>query len=374
MLILALDTTLAACSVALYDSDNEEVRGHECVRMQKGHAEALAGMAEQVASKAGVGFGQLDRIAVTTGPGTFTGVRIGLAMARGLGVALNIPVVGVSTLQAIAANVDDNPDQLPIAVVMDARREAVYVQMFSPLGEPLSDPHCMELDGISEQLPDDSMIVIGSGVDFVACERPNWQRSQASELPDARLIARIARELMPEDTLPVPLYLRPADAKPQESQIRLARLPVTISAVDRSHAGILASMHSECFPAGWREQDIADMLASPGVSALIAAQSGDSEPAGFILLRQAADETEIITMCVRPHVRRRGIAAQMLEQAVKQLGTLGSTKLFLGVQIDNTTAQSLYTSAGFVETARRKDYYKLEDGSSADAVIMALAF
>src|SRR6187399_2853183 len=92
MLILALDTSMAACSVCVYDADKSLVIGANQQFMERGQAEALAPMVQDTMTMAGVGFSDLSRIAVTTGPGTFTGVRIGLAMARGLGVALNIPI------------------------------------------------------------------------------------------------------------------------------------------------------------------------------------------------------------------------------------------------------------------------------------------
>ena len=104
MKLLCLDTAMAACSVGVYDATGERLLASAYVPMERGHAEALAPMVEQVMREAGLGFGDLGRIAVTVGPGTFTGVRIGLAMARGLGLALGIPVCGIDTLTAIACN------------------------------------------------------------------------------------------------------------------------------------------------------------------------------------------------------------------------------------------------------------------------------
>ncbi len=99
MMILGLDTALSACSAAVVDSATGQCPARRLEKMDVGHAEALPGMVREVVQSAGLGFAGIDRIAVTTGPGTFTGVRIGLAFARGLGLALGWPVVGVSTLQ-----------------------------------------------------------------------------------------------------------------------------------------------------------------------------------------------------------------------------------------------------------------------------------
>lgn len=374
MLILALDTTLAACSAAVLDSSDDRVLGHIHEPMQQGHAERLADMAGEVARNAGVSFEQLDRVAVTTGPGTFTGVRIGLAMARGMGQALNVPVVGVPTLQAIAANVDDNADQLPIGVVMDARRNAVYTQTFSPAFEPLSEPQCVLLTELMLQLTDGDRILVGSGVGLIADRPANWRLSNASALPDAAIVARLAAVLPDDAPPPTPLYLRPADAKPQAALIRHARMDVTVSPTDAGFAAVLAAIHGECFPSGWQADDLSQMLDTPGMTSLIAVP-GDShdEPAGFILFRQAADEAEIITLCVRPNVRRRGIAAQLLGPAIEQMKSAGATKMFLEVRADNVAAKALYSSKGFAEAGTRRDYYTLADGTKADATIMALS-
>jgi len=375
MLILAVDTTLAACSAAIYDSGATAVLAHLHEPMRQGHAERLAGMMREVAAKAGIGFHQLDRIAVTTGPGTFTGVRIGLAMVRGIGRALDTPVVGISTLQAIAANVEDNLGELPITAIMDARRNAVFTQTFSHQCEPLSEPECIALPDVVDHLPVDARIVVGSGVELVGEAPPHWLQSAASILPNACVVARLSQGLAINGPPPVPLYLRPVDAKPQTALIKLAPLAVAAMPADAAHAPVLAIIHGECFAKGWNDQDLSQMLASPGMSALIAmSEEGASEPTGFILMRQAADEAEIITLCVRPHLRRRGVAAQLLGAAVKQVKSGGAAKVFLEVRADNVAAKSLYTSFGFADAGLRSDYYTLEDGSRADAVIMSQEF
>lgn len=373
MLILALDTTLMACSAAIFDSAANSVCAYQSQPMERDHAEAVAGMIEHTASDAGIGLDELERIAVTTGPGTFTGVRIGLAMARGLGAALDIPVVGVSTLAALVANIDDNPDRHPIAVVMDARRNAAYMQIFSAAGEPHGDAKCIAVDQLTEFLPTKPLILTGSGSDLVADNSRLWTRTTGPHIPNAESVARIASELAPEESPPVPLYLRAADAKPQSTSIKLARQSVVITQVGPAFTSVLASIHGECFPAGWSEKEIACLMSSPGVEAHCAATTANGdEPTGFIMLRRAADEAEIITLCVRPSMRRRGAASQLLEGAIPQLKSAGISNLFLEVQAENKAAWALYANAGFTETGRRAGYYKLADGSTADAIIMGL--
>jgi tRNA threonylcarbamoyl adenosine modification protein YeaZ len=99
--ILAVDTALGACSAAVLEGD--VVRSHRFVAMERGHAEALAPMVEEVMRESGLAFADLDRLAVTTGPGTFTGQRVGIAFMRGLRIALKKPLAGITTLDAMAA-------------------------------------------------------------------------------------------------------------------------------------------------------------------------------------------------------------------------------------------------------------------------------
>ena len=108
MLILCIDTSLAACSACVYDSTQNKILAEERELMERGHAEALPPMVARVMAAAGIQYRDLNRIAVTTGPGTFTGIRIGLSFARALGLSLNIKVVGVDTPTALRfANVND---------------------------------------------------------------------------------------------------------------------------------------------------------------------------------------------------------------------------------------------------------------------------
>src|ERR1700726_2102111 len=125
MKILAVDTALGACSVALLDG--ERVAAHRFTAMERGHAEALAPMVEEVMS--GHDFASLERLAVTTGPGTFTGQRVGLAFMRGLKVALGIPLAGVTTLAAMAAQARAECGTARAIALHDARRDEVYAEI-----------------------------------------------------------------------------------------------------------------------------------------------------------------------------------------------------------------------------------------------------
>src|SRR5512137_2110353 len=145
MRVLAIDTAFEACSVAILDTDRPDVRVHESVPMQRGHAEALMPLIARVLDRAQLDFVVLDRIAVTTGPGSFTGLRVGIAAARGIALATGKPAVGLSTLAAFAAPFIAADDTLPVVVAIDARHDHVYLQVFGPGGHSLVTPRMVTL-------------------------------------------------------------------------------------------------------------------------------------------------------------------------------------------------------------------------------------
>src|ERR1700729_504278 len=140
MLILAIDTALDACAAGVLDTDAGKLIAQQSEAMKRGHAEALMPLIARVIKQAGIGFAALDRIAVTTGPGSFTGLRVGLSAARGIALAANKPVVGVTTLTAYAAPVVSQNAEQPVISAIDARHDHVYLQVVSGNGSALVRP------------------------------------------------------------------------------------------------------------------------------------------------------------------------------------------------------------------------------------------
>ena len=207
MKLLAVDTALGACSVAVLDG--EKVLAHRFEEMARGHAEALAPMVEQTMQQAGIAFAALERLAVTTGPGTFTGQRVGLAFMRGLKVALHKPLVGVTTLEVMAA-ATGTPKA---AAIHDAKREEAYLLLWDQ-GEAVLPPAVMPfaeaLDRIRAFGP---CALAGTGAPAAyQALGPDFGLSDIRQ-PDALWLARLARLRVPSDTPPAPLYLRAPDAK-----------------------------------------------------------------------------------------------------------------------------------------------------------------
>lgn len=206
--LLAVDTALGACSAALVEDGR--VLAHRWVAMDRGHAEALAPMVEGIMT--GHAFASLGRLAVTTGPGTFTGQRVGLAFMRALKVALNIPLVGVTTLAAMAAQAKAQTGAKRAIALHDARREEVYIEIEDVLAPSVvSFADAIErLRGLCGAFP---VALAGTAASRVCEALANDFLLSDVRQPDALWVAHLAAEAEATDTAPRPLYLRAPDAK-----------------------------------------------------------------------------------------------------------------------------------------------------------------
>lgn len=218
MRVLVIDTALGACTVGVFDG--ARALAERCEPMAKGHSERLGGMARDVMADAGVGFDTLDRIGVTVGPGSFTGLRVGLAFAQGLGEALDRPVVGISALAALAWTKDAGEGAT--AAIIDARRGQVYVQTFRD-GVPLTGPEAVGVEAMRDRMASDAAgldwRLVGSGAplfvrDPKATEPISPGASDPIVYPSAAGLAALTVLADPAEAPPSPLYLRAPDATP----------------------------------------------------------------------------------------------------------------------------------------------------------------
>lgn len=208
MKILAADTALGACSVAVLDS--EKILAHRFVLMDRGHAEALAPMVDETMREAGLSFAGLDRLAVTTGPGTFTGQRVGLAFMRGLRVALKKPLTGVTTLAVMSAQAMSETEFTRAAAIHDAKRDEFYVETMPGYGPAvLHHDQAIELLKLFASEP---FVLAGTGA-LAMVEKIKSATLSSVRQPDALYAARLALTMPQTTEAPHPLYLRPPDAK-----------------------------------------------------------------------------------------------------------------------------------------------------------------
>jgi tRNA threonylcarbamoyladenosine biosynthesis protein TsaB len=195
--LLAIDTVGPRLQLALLRDGHTDTLVED---MPTGQAERIFPAIAELLARNGAAYADLNRVATTTGPGSFTGVRIGLSAARGLGLALGIPVIGVPSLFAISLAADG-----PTAVLLDARRDEAYFQLFAGPGLPLGEPALLSMDDARESIPTGARLV-------------------TTPFPDIALVADFAATADAESHRPDAAYIRDADAKPQEKFI-VARAP-----------------------------------------------------------------------------------------------------------------------------------------------------
>jgi len=225
MRILAIDTALPAVSACVLDHDAEQPIASETLAMERGHAEAVMPLIERVMSKVEGGFATIDRVAVAVGPGSFTGIRIGLAAGQAIALACKAEVVGVSTLAALAAPLILDALDGVVAAAIDARHGKVYVAAFGPDGRALLTPRRAGAHEALRALGDGPLLLIGSGAELLANEARargmtvKIVSEQAS--PDIEYIARLGLAARPETAPAKPLYLKEPDVtfpgRPQEA-------------------------------------------------------------------------------------------------------------------------------------------------------------
>lgn len=225
MRILAIDTALPAVSACVLDSDAEEPISSESLAMERGHAEAIMPLIERVMSKVPGGFASINRVAVAVGPGSFTGIRIGLAAGQAIGLACKADVVGVSTLAALAAPLILEEFDGVVAAAIDARHGKVYVAAFGPDGRALLTPRRAGAHEALRALGDGPFLLIGSGAELLAAEArasglPHKIVSERAS-PEIAYVARLGLAARPETAPARPLYLKDPDVtvagKPQEA-------------------------------------------------------------------------------------------------------------------------------------------------------------
>lgn len=225
MRVLAIDTALAVCAAAVLDTADGGIVASESVPMTRGHAEALMPLLARVMQQSGLAFHDLDRVVVTTGPGSFTGLRVGIAAARGIALATDMPAVGVSTLSAYAAPHLGADAESPVVAAIDARHGHVYLQVFAPDGLTLIAPRLAALSDAVRAASDTAACIVGSAAQAVAAglakTAPAPVIVDARSAPDIVWVAQIGAAVPEAGSPPKPQYLRAPDAQPQNA----AQLP-----------------------------------------------------------------------------------------------------------------------------------------------------
>lgn len=215
MIVLAIDTASAVCAACVYDSASQRELARAALDLGKGHAEHLMAVVDDALHQARIDFSALGRIVVAIGPGSFTGVRVGVAAARGFALALKIPAVGVTTLEAIAAETRKQFAGKSTMVALDGGRGEVNIAIHDPAGTPMQGPVATTLAEAARLARRYEPVLAGSAAAMVAREAgAEFQLGPTGATADIKVYAALGAA-MGIGGKPKPLYLREADAKPQ---------------------------------------------------------------------------------------------------------------------------------------------------------------
>ena len=218
--ILAIDTALFGCNAGVRRADGEVFTAAQA--MARGQAEALVPMVQGVMSEAGVAFEALSAVATTIGPGAFTGLRIGLSTARSFGLALDIPVIGLTTFEVLAHQYEEKN---PCAVIIETKRDDFYVQVFGADKTPLSEPQALPGEAVAALLASyKDAVLIGDAVErFVKETGVMHMCDKSVNAPDPAVMLILARKALKSGsvTAPEPLYLRGADVSERKTPLRV---------------------------------------------------------------------------------------------------------------------------------------------------------
>lgn len=215
MIVLAIDCSASLCAACVYDAAAGHELGRQVLDLGKGHAEHLMSVIAEALGRSGATYADLDRIAVSVGPGSFTGVRVGVSAARGLALALKIPAVGVTTLEALATETAIKFAGRTVLAALDAGRGEIHAALYDDKMQLRFGPAVTTLEEITEMAVSSQAVLSGTAAGLVTGTAGNsFDLGPLGATADIATYARLGATKEPGEK-PAPVYLREADAKPQ---------------------------------------------------------------------------------------------------------------------------------------------------------------
>ncbi len=385
MKILAVDSSGLVASVAIVE-DNV-MTAEYTVNYKKTHSQTLLPMLDEIKRMTELDLSSVDAIAVAKGPGSFTGLRIGCATVKGLGFALNKPIIAVPTADALAMNAWGYGGL--VCPLMDARRMQVYTGIYSWEGSPENARDFGRLHIIMQQRPmsvseligkldaletEEKVLFLGDGVPVYekeitrklkrSCEfaPAHMGRQRAGALA---VLAGIYYEKGLTETAEEhkPEYLRLSQAERE----RACREGCVIRPMKEEDAEEVSRLEERVFSMPWRKKDFLEMIERDNMSCLVAELDG--EIVGQAGIREIAGDIELTNVAIAEEHRRKGFGRKLLRAAIEEGKRLGGTQFTLEVRKGNEAAVRLYESEGFKSEGVRKDFY---EKPREDALVMWL--
>ena len=388
MRVLAIDSSGLTATVAVVEE--EQTIAEYTINYKKTHSQTLLPMIDEMVRMTEVDLSAVDAIAVAGGPGSFTGLRIGSATAKGLGFALGKPLVSVPTVDAMAYSVYGCEDI--ICPIMDARRSQVYTGIYTFVPETAAEGShemryrfkvvrvqmAVSVEELIRRLNvyGKRVVFLGDGVPvyrdmlaeglkvpyFFAPSYMNRQRAAAVGALGIRYYQEGRYETAAEHK---PEYLRMSQAERERTQREKNAVP-EVRGMTMEDGAAVAEMEHQLFPDAWSEKSVLETLEQPDTICLMAEKAGRA--AGYLLAYTVAGEVEIARIAVAKELQRQGVARTLLDELETLCKSRGVRKVLLDVRAGNAAARALYTKAGFAEDGIRQRFY---DDPTEDAVLMS---
>lgn len=392
MKILAIDSSGMPASAAVVE-DGKLIAAYT-VNYQKTHSQTLLPMIDELSRAIELDKTTLGAVAVSGGPGSFTGLRIGSATAKGIALALKIPIINVPTLEGLASNFHGCSEL--ICPMMDARRTEVFAGVYTYQDDCLSvssdktsldvlmdqqpvsvEKLCIKLNEMAEKTGK-RLILLGDGcvkyrdilnekltVPYKIAPLNLLEQSAASVALRAEELLAAGRTETAEEHRPI--YLRVSQAERVRSSRLAEKSPIRIRPAEEKDLSRIAVMEKLYFSLPWSEKMLRESLHQAQYTMLVAENCADGEIAGYVILLNAAGEGNIMNIAVSDALRRQGIAGKLLTEVMHRGREEGICDYTLEVRKSNKAAVALYEGLGFRTEGVRKDYY---EQPREDALIM----
>ena len=389
MRVLAIDSSGLTATVAVVEET--QTVAEYTINYKKTHSQTLLPMIDEVVKMTELELGTIDAIAVAGGPGSFTGLRIGSATAKGLGLALNKPLIHVPTVDGLAYNVFGCEDI--ICPIMDARRNQVYTGIYTfskkagekegrNLVEPVFQVIKMQMAVSIEELAERlnryrrPVVFLGDGVpvyENVLAEKltvpysfaPAYMNRQRAAVVGTLGIQYYKAGKFETAEEHRPDYLRVSQAERERAQ-REKEAEIIVRELKVEDSAAVAEMEQQIFSDSWSEKSVLETVQQKQSVCFAAEKAGHL--LGYLLAYHAADEAEIARIAVQKEARRQGAAGKLMQALEHYCEEHKMEKLLLDVRESNEAARSFYTKNGFVENGIRQGFYV---NPSEDAVLMS---
>ena len=404
MKILALDSSALVASVAI--ASEEKVLAEYTVNFKKTHSQTLLPMLDEAVRLTGIPLAEIDAIAVAEGPGSFTGLRIGAATAKGLGLALDRPVIPVSTLEGMAFQLYGS--SVLVCPIMDARRNQVYAAAYEFIrkGDGIGEsregtfqmncvlaPEALAIEDLLSKLSKQNreVVFLGDGVpiqkEYIMEHCPVLFSFAPAHLScqSAGALAMRAFEIYKENGTQSaadfkPVYLRVSQAERERSlrmkereamladpESKQEETEVMYRLMEQMDLDAVAAIEEECFSEPWSKEQISEAMKRPDYLYAVAEKEGSI--VGYCAILQVAGEGQVTNVAVTRNCRGLHIGRELLRRAIEYSKKNGNQEFTLEVRKGNAPALAMYHAMGFSEAGIRKAFYRKP---VEDAVLMSL--